>query len=228
MMKISVIIAAAGVGKRMGGQKQFIELSGVPIAIRSCMVFGALDLVEEIILVTHPDNIGAAQKLVKEYKLEKVKKVIGGGEERQDSVYKGLQEVSKDCEYVMVHDGARPLVSGEIVANVVAELKSSEAVVVGVPVPDTIKEIKQDSVISKTLDRKYIWSAQTPQAFKFSLITKAYEKAKADGLKATDDSFLVERFGKKVKMIAGSYDNIKITTPNDLVIAESIIRRRAQ
>ena len=227
-MNISVIIAAGGSGKRMGRQKQFLDLSGIPIAVRSCMVFDKSNSISEIIFVTHPDNVKEAEAKVKEHKLIKVKKVVGGGKDRQGSVYNGLLEVSRDCEYVMVHDGARPFVSGGIVADVVSELKGSDAVVVGVPVSDTIKEVKQDSVIAKTLDRNSIWSVQTPQAFKVSLLKEAYEKAMVDDFSATDDSSLVERLDKKVKMIMGSYDNIKITTPSDLAVAESIIRRNAQ
>jgi 2-C-methyl-D-erythritol 4-phosphate cytidylyltransferase len=141
-------------------------------------------------------------------------------------VYNGIQVVSDDTDIVVIHDGARPFVTKEIILEAVSETRAHRAVIVGMPVKDTIKTVKDDRLVSNTLDRDVLWQVQTPQVFDFKLIKEAYERAKRLDVQATDDARLVERLGEKVKMISGSYDNIKITTPEDLKIAEAILRSR--
>ena len=228
-MKTVAIISAAGYGKRMGQPKQFLELSGKTILEQTLAVFEAAKVIDEIILVVNQEDVERGKKL----KFSKLKKNVAGGKERQDSVFNGLKALPDDADIVAIHDGARPFVSSEIIENAVAEAVKSGAVVVGVPVKDTIKEIqnpndkiqtRNDIIINKTLERKMLWQAQTPQVFKREIIVKAYE-AQGTRLKAMDDAMLVEKIGIPVKMIMGSYDNIKITTPEDLIFAQAIIAK---
>lgn len=212
----------------MGGPKQFIKLCGIPMAVRTCRVFEEYGAVDEIVLVVGSGDIHRAKESVESYSLKKVKDIIAGGKTRQDSVYNGLQAISQGSDCVLIHDGARPLITKDLILKVVSELKNADAVVLGVPVTDTIKEVKDGCIISETLERGVLWAAQTPQAFKASLIRQAHEEAKKGGYSATDDSSLMEKLGHKVKIIMGSYDNVKITTPEDLTIAECIIRSRGK
>ena len=149
-----------------------------------------------------------------------------GGQTRQDSVYNGLQAISHDSDIVLIHDGARPFVTKEMIVRAVNEIKTCGAVIVAMPVKDTIKTVGEDGFVMNTLDRELLWQVQTPQIFKKDLIIEAHERAKRLSLQATDDSRLVERLGEKVKVIRGSYENIKITTPEDIKIAEEILRSK--
>jgi len=215
-MKVSVIIAAGGTGKRMGQKKQFLPLLGRSVLEWTIEAFKKVKAINEIILVVNPDELEKAKMLG-------IEKVTAGGKERSDSVANGLKLVSKDCDIVLIHDGARPLITSDIIVKSIKEAQEFGAVVVGVPVKDTIKRVGDDLLIEDTVDRKTLWQAQTPQAFKYAIITRAYVGGKK---KATDDSKLVEDFGIKVKMVMGSYENIKITTPEDLIVAEAILRSR--
>ena len=214
-MKAAVIIAAGGSGKRMGKKKQFLPLAGKAVVEWAVLAFRSVKEIKEIILVVNPEDIEQAKRLNV--------KVTASGAERQDSVSNGLKLVSPDCDIVLIHDGARPLITADLIKKAIKEAERYGACVVGVPVKDTIKRVGDDLFIKCTVDRSVLWQAQTPQAFKYEIITRALAKRKK---KATDDSKLVEDLGIKVKMLLGSYENIKITTPEDLLIAETILRSR--
>lgn len=220
--KVSVIITAGGYGKRMGQPKQFLKLLGKPMVLWTIEAFKKSKYIDEIILVVAKEYLNEA----KDFGVT----ITEGGAERTDSVRKGLSLVSKDSDIVLIHDGARPLVTQKIIEDSIAEAQRTGAAVVGVPVKDTIKQTNVeyrisniDYQISKTLDRATLWQAQTPQAFKKEIIMRAYEST--DDI-ATDDSKLVEDLGIPVKMVMGSYDNIKVTTPDDLIVADAILRSR--
>jgi len=230
-LKVTAIIPAAGEGKRLNAglqsgaiKKQFLEISGKSILSMTVSAFEECQSVDDVIVVADKEDIELTKDLLKDYK--KVKKVVAGGAKRQESVHNGLQSASQDTDIVVIHDGARPLVTKELISNAITEAKTSKAVVTGVPAKDTIKTVTPDRTVLETLDRQMIWMVQTPQVFKFDLIKEAYERAKKIGYSATDDSKLVERLGISVKMIMGSYENIKITTKEDLVIAEAILAGR--
>jgi 2-C-methyl-D-erythritol 4-phosphate cytidylyltransferase len=227
-MKVSVIIAAGGMGKRMQSSegKLFIEIGSFPMIALTVSVFESSEIIDDIILVVALDEIERAKKLVEKYGFKKIRHIIQGGATRQDSIYNGLQVVSTDTDIVVIHDGARPFVTKEIILEAISETRAYRAVIVGMPVKDTIKTVKDDRLVSNTLDRDFLWQVQTPQVFDYSLIKEAYERAKRLEIQATDDARLVERLGEKVKMIMGSYENIKITTPEDVKIAEAIIKSR--
>jgi len=227
-MKTTAIIAAGGIGKRMHIQenKLFIELLGRPVLSVTISVFESTELLDEIVLVVPPDEMDRTLSLVKKSGFKKIKNVVSGGQTRQDSVYNGLQAISHDSDIVLIHDGARPFVTKEMIVRAVNEIKTCSAVIVAMPVKDTIKTVGEDGFVMNTLDRELLWQVQTPQVFKKDLIIEAHERAKRVSLQATDDSRLVERLGEKVKVIRGSYENIKITTPEDIKIAEEILRSR--
>jgi 2-C-methyl-D-erythritol 4-phosphate cytidylyltransferase len=225
-MKTVAIITAAGQGKRMGQPKQFIKLGGQPMVERTIAVFQEAGIIDEIILVVNAEDIKRAKGL----KFAKLKQVVAGGAERPVSVLNGLKALPKDADIVAIHDGARPFVTVEIIERSIAECKEAGAVVVGVPVKDTIKKIRnpkseiRDNVeIIQTVDRDEIWLAQTPQVFKKDIILKAYQ-AGVEKHKVTDDAMLVEKLNLPVKMVMGSYQNIKVTTPDDLIVAEGFLR----
>ena len=214
-MKIAVIIAAGGTGKRMGRPKQFLPLAGRAVVEWTIEAFRKVKNVEQIIMVVSGEDLERAKDLGTT--------VVEGGEERGDSVKNGLKAVSPDCDLVIIHDGARPLITADIIEKAIKEAKEQDAVVVGVPVKDTIKKVERGTlIVERSLEREELWQAQTPQVFKYDIITRAYAKKKA----ATDDAKLVEDLGIKVKMVMGSYENIKITTPEDLIVAEAILRSR--
>ncbi len=224
-MKVSAVIPAAGKGKRMQTKisKQFLKLKGKEILARTLEKL-ELDLINEIILVTAKEDVEYCQKeIVEKYNLSKVKKVVAGGKNRQNSVYNGLKEVSEDSNIVMVHDGVRPFVNREMIESSIKELENYEAVAVGVSVKDTIKVTNKDNIIINTPDRSKLVAVHTPQVFKKDLILKAYQQAFADNYVGTDSASLVEKMNKAVKVIKSSYKNIKITTPEDFLIAEKII-----
>ncbi len=173
--------------------------------------------------------------LLERFKFSKVKRIAPGGKERQDSVYGALTLIDKETDVVLIHDGVRPLIEKSIVEESIRQLRRVDGVVVGVPLKDTIKKILSfgsqgltEVLVQKTLDRKSLWAIQTPQVFKYSVLMKAYRKAMDERFYSTDDSAIVEKYGGKVKAIMGSYSNIKITTPEDLTIAELLLRKRSE
>lgn len=227
--KCSVIIPAAGQGKRMRAElnKQFLQLQGMPIIVHTLRAFQRCRVIDEIILVVGPgEEPEYRNEYIPRYGLDKIKAIVEGGRERQDSVINGLQAVSEDCDIVLVHDGARPLVTDEEIINSVTAAEDAGAAVVAVPVKDTIKKVGSELLVEKTLERGLLWQAQTPQTFRYEVFCEATRRAREDGFYGTDDTSLVERLGRRVKIVQGSYENLKITTPEDLILAEAIIKRR--
>ncbi|WP_339060654.1 2-C-methyl-D-erythritol 4-phosphate cytidylyltransferase [Tepidibacillus marianensis] len=223
-MKCGIVIPAAGRGKRMGKNmnKQFIPLDGKPILIHTLEKFTGIPWIDEIVVVSHANEIALVQQLLDQYQISKIKAIVPGGDERQDSIYNGLSYLSTN--YVMVHDGARPFIRQKHLEQLWQTVQTKEAAVLGVPVKDTIKIVDQKRLIQDTPDRKSLWAVQTPQAFRLSTLIHAYDMAKTDHFLGTDDASLVERLGIQVTIVEGDYHNIKITTPEDLIFAESILR----
>ncbi len=217
--KIGAVIIAAGRGERMGGvDKMFAQIAGEPVLARVVSVFEACSLISRIVIVLGEQNLERGKKLVAEEGFSKVTDVCPGGKLRQDSVLSGLSRLG-DCYWVVIHDGARPLVTVALIESGLEAAKESGAAVAAVPVSDTIKVAGDDRFVQGTPPRQHLWAVQTPQVFRSDIITRAYRKIRAE---VTDDASLVERLGYRVKLHMGSYDNIKITTPNDLALAEII------
>jgi 2-C-methyl-D-erythritol 4-phosphate cytidylyltransferase len=224
-MKNVAIIVAGGLGKRIEGNlpKQFLTLGGKPILAHTIEKFQRCDLVDEIILVVPEDHLGyCSQTIVEGYSFDKIRRIVCGGKERQDSVYQGLKACSNSTSLVVIHDGVRPLISVEKISESIELCRNKKAVIVAVPVKDTIKRVVDSSVIA-TLDRTKLWLVQTPQVFEYKLIWDAYEKAIGENFIGTDDSALVERLGCEVAVLEGEYNNIKITTKEDLIMAEKLL-----
>jgi 2-C-methyl-D-erythritol 4-phosphate cytidylyltransferase/2-C-methyl-D-erythritol 2,4-cyclodiphosphate synthase len=229
-MKTVAIIPAGGAGRRLGSSvaKQYLLLDGVPVLARTLKIFQQAKVIDEIVLVVPQDDLTSAQKqLVDKYDLTKVRVIVAGGRQRQDSVRNGLSTIVDRCDVVIVHDGVRPLLTEEMISKVVAAAKSDGASSMGVKVKDTVKQTTDNDLVEATLPRNNLWLTQTPQAFSIDVLRKAHESAASDDFYGTDDASLVERIGGKVKMIAGSYENIKITTSDDLIIAEAFIKNKA-
>ena len=228
-MKISVIIAAAGKGKRMGKgyNKQYIPLGDKPIVAHTIEVFENMGLIDEIILVVGEGETALAEKdIIYKYNFKKVVKIVEGGAEREDSVYNGLKAVNINCDIVLIHDGIRPFITDSIIEKSIETAKDLGACVVAVRVKDTIKVVNKDMEVDYTPDRDALWAVQTPQTFRYELLLEAYEKLRISDMKVTDDAMLIERSGHTVKIIEGSYENIKITTPEDLILGEGILKKR--
>lgn len=230
MNKITAIVLAAGSGSRMKNKtkKQFMEIKGKPVIWYSLFEFEK-SRVDEIILVTGKEDIDYCKKeIVEKYNLKKIKNVVAGGSERYESVYNGLKEVTGNI--VLIHDGARPLINNEIIERSIEGTIKSDACVVGVPVKDTIKRANKEGYIIDTPNRSELWITQTPQSFKTDLVKMAYKKMKEElekgntTLNITDDAMVVEEFTtNQVRFVQGDYKNIKVTTPEDIDIAELFI-----
>lgn len=217
--KTAAVIAAAGMGTRMGSDipKQYLKIGGEPILLKTLRAFCANESVDYIFVVTNREYIDQCQRMKEDYGLEKVLSIVEGGKERQDSVYRALQEVNRKrpgVEYVLVHDGARPFVSQETIDYVIAAAAGAGAAVACVPVKNSIRQ--GEGKESRNVERKHLYAVQTPQGFKKSILMEAYERAFADGWYGTDDASLVERIGQPVELVMGRYDNIKITTKEDM------------
>ena len=224
----SAVIVAAGSARRMEGiDKVLAKLGELPVLVHTLMAFQDCDLIQEVVVVTREDLLVEVGRLCKEYRLDKVKKVIVGGAERINSVRAGLSEVSPEAQLVAIHDGARPLVTQKILADTVKRASETGAAVPAIPVIDTIKRV-EDNCTVETVDRSQLRAMQTPQIFDADLIRTALEKALADGENLTDDCAAVERLGMKVALTEGSRENIKITTPFDLMLGESILESRVR
>lgn len=228
--KITAIVLAAGSGRRMGGDipKQYMELSGKPVIYYSLKVFQD-STVDDIVLVVSDEYIEYCRKeIVERYGFSKVTDIISGGRERYDSVRNGL-EVCESADYVLIHDGARPLITGDMVKRSIATLEEETGCSVAVKAKDTIKISDENDYGVDTPDRRYVWQVQTPQSFRRRELVAAYEKLVASGDTAiTDDTMIMERYGGvKIKLIDGSYANIKITTPEDLALAEVLLEHRS-
>ena len=217
--KVGAVIVAAGKGERMGEvDKMFALLGGKPVIARVIDTFEKCNSVDQMVVVISQENLEKCQQLVVEQGWSKVTEVCPGGERRQDSVAAGLSRLNR-CHWVVIHDGARPLVTGGLIERGLMEARETGAAVAAVPVTDTIKVAGDDRIVRETPPRGNLWAVQTPQVFRFDIIAKAYQQAKAE---VTDDATLVEGLGYKVKLYMGAYDNIKVTTPDDLVLAEWI------
>ena len=222
-----VVIVAAGSGSRMKRDinKQFIKLDGKEIIAYTIEKFYKSEDIDDIVIVIkESEEKYFIENIINKYGFDNIK-LAYGGKERQDSVYNGIKKLNRNCEIVLIHDGARPFVNEDIIKNSIKETKENNAVVVGVPVKDTIKVVDSDGNIVDTPNRSLLWSVQTPQSFKYEIITKAYEYAYSNDYYGTDDAMLVEHIGYNVKMIEGSYDNIKITTEEDLHFGIQILNK---
>ncbi|MBO6158674.1 MAG: 2-C-methyl-D-erythritol 4-phosphate cytidylyltransferase [Firmicutes bacterium] len=233
MEKIWAIVAAAGVGQRMmnaskGTKKQFIRLKGKELLVYSLEVFQKMDRIEGIVLVTGKEDVSFCESLVETYQLSKVAKVLVGGARRQESVFIGLSSLPKDCSAVVIHDGARPFVTEEDVSKTIDEALLCGGAILAVPVTDTIKVVGQDRKIEQTPQRSSLWAAQTPQTFRYPDILEGHRHAVVMGdFRCTDDAQIMEKYmDGTVRVVQGSEENLKITTPTDLLIAQRILEER--
>lgn len=230
-MSISTaVIVAAGKGKRMGTEisKQFLPLCGKEILAHTVEKFEKAACIRDIILVTGGDALQDVRQMVQEYGWKKIISVTEGGKERQDSVFLGLQQVPQDTEIVLIHDGVRPFVTEEILERSIAAAKETGGCVAGVPAKDTIKVCDAEGFAIATPNRSNLRQIQTPQTFRRKEILAAYEKAKADGFLGTDDASVAEHSGFPVRVIMGSYSNIKITTKEDLLIGAAFLKEETE
>lgn len=223
---LSAIILAAGAGRRLKAlaPKPLVEIRGRPAIIYSLESFDKHADIDEIIVVTSARNKAAIAKAIRNYSFKKIKALCLGGRRRQDSVFKGLQAVTPGSNWVIIHDCARPFIDSKLITKVISAAKKTGAAILGVPVKATIKSVKEDLWVDKTVDRGSLWEIQTPQVFKKELILEAYNKYSRENF--TDDASLVEKLGKNVRVVPGSDENIKITTSVDLLFAREIAGRR--
>ncbi len=221
----TAIIAAAGMGARMASDrpKQFLLLAGTPIIFHTLKPFEQCDSIQEVIVVLPPEESAAFLALAGKHGLRKLSRVVAGGTTRADSVKRGLNAIrSASAGIVAVHDGVRPFVTAKQIDSVVAAAEANGAAILVAPVTDTIKQVSGDSVV-KTLERQELRRALTPQCFRYDLLRKAYEQADVNDPALTDESALVERIGARVTTVTGNASNIKITTPEDLLLAEALL-----
>jgi 2-C-methyl-D-erythritol 4-phosphate cytidylyltransferase len=219
--KVTAIIVAAGEGQRMGGvEKVFAPINGRPALARVLDTFQKCKKIDRIVVVMSAKNIGACRKMVEAEGWTKVKDIVPGGKRRQDSVSEGLNQV-KDADWVVIHDGARPLVTIDLIERGLVAAQETGAAAAAVPVTDTIKEVQDGEIVSRTLRRQNLRAIQTPQVFRNDVIKNAYKSAAGD---VTDDAALAEKAGYRVKLYMGAYANIKITTPDDLAVAEALLQ----
>ena len=225
-MQYVVIIPAAGSGKRMnaGKNKLFLTVRDVPVIIHTLQVFETDPLCQAVYLPINPAERESFERLIEQYNINKIKAMVTGGKERQESVFQALKAV-KETDIVLVHDGARPFIRHSTIRRLVEKAKECKAAIVAVPVKDTVKRV-ENAQITETVERSSLWAAQTPQAFHISILKQAYEAAERDSFLGTDDASLVERLGVQVAIVEGQYDNIKLTTKEDLYFADAIIKNR--
>ncbi len=227
-MKVIALIPAAGMGKRMGADmnKQYLLLGEKPILAHTISVFESAPFVEDIYLIVPKAEASyCREQVVDRYGFAKVRGILNGGAERQNSVLNGLRGAMdvEDDDVVLIHDGVRPFVPVKVLERAVETAVAQEGALVAVPVKDTVKVVT-DGVVRETPPRENLWLAQTPQAFRYGVIRAAHEMAEAEGFVGTDDASLVERLGKEVHVVLGDYRNIKITTPEDLILAEAFLK----
>ena len=229
-MKATVLVPAAGMGRRMGGDlsKQFLDLAGRPILAHTLSLFDRHPLIEHIYPIVPPHEISFChQQIIGPFNFTKVRRIVAGGAQRQDSVHNGLQALVEDGldqpeRVILIHDGVRPLFNTGLLEELTRIIVAQGACVVGVPVKDTIKEVI-GGLISGTPERNRLWQAQTPQGFQFQLIREAFRRAEMEGFAGTDDASLLEWMGQPVAILQGDYHNIKVTTPDDLVVATALL-----
>ena len=226
-MHVTAIIPAAGAGVRFGGavKKQFIALNGLPILSHTLRALAASRALSAIIVVVPPGEELRGRKALELARIDLETEVVPGGQARQDSVYIGLQRAKAETDLVLIHDGVRPFVSREVVLATIEAAKEWGAAIAAVPVIDTIKRVDTDGFVVETLQREQLWSVQTPQVFRYALLMRAHRAIREGGIVATDDAALVERIGGMVKVVRGSYENLKITSEEDLPLAGLILKR---
>lgn len=224
-MAYEVIIPAAGQGKRMGAGKNklFLKLDGLPVFIHTLKVFEKDPNCTGVWLVTNPQDREEMNALIQKNKIKKLAAILNGGSERQYSVYNAVKQIPKDT-IVLVHDAARPFINSNQLKDLTDVAAINGAAVLAVPIKDTVKKVKGD-LVEETVERSSLWAIQTPQAFRISILKEAHDRAFLEKFLGTDDASLVERMGKEVKIVMGNYDNIKLTTPEDLYFAEAIIQK---
>lgn len=222
----SVVIVAAGSAQRMGADKLLMELGCMPVLARTLLAFENCDIVDEIIVVTRMEKVEEAAALCKKYGITKAAKVIRGGKTRMESALAGVSEVKSGAKLIAIHDGARPLVTDEVIRRTVDAAEIYMAAVPAVCSTDTLKAVDENSVVIGPVDREHTVRVQTPQVFDADLIKGALSKAVSDGLTLTDDCSAVEIMGVKTHTVQGDEDNIKLTTPRDVQLAELILKSR--
>jgi 2-C-methyl-D-erythritol 4-phosphate cytidylyltransferase len=227
-MHITAIVPAAGEGSRFGGavRKQFITLGGLPILSHTLRALAAAKALAAAIVVVPSGEESFGREAVRLASIDLETEVVPGGRERQDSVYNGLLRAKPDTDLVLIHDGVRPFVSREVVLATVEAAKQWGAAVAAVPVTDTIKRVDADGLVIDTPGREQLWAAQTPQVFRYALLMQAHQSVRKRGMLATDDAALLEHLGVRVKVVRGSHENLKITSEDDLAMADLILRRR--
>lgn len=223
--KVTAIIVAAGSGLRMGADcpKQFLKVFDKPILAYTLQKFCDSKLINSVILVTQSEYIPLCKRMCVDYDFDKVRVITEGGSVRRQSVYNGLAQLDDECEYVIIHDGARPMIDDETINKCIAAAVQNKAAAVGVRVKDTVKYSDDGKFIVKTVDRSHLWQIQTPQVFEKELILSCHEKANAENIDATDDCMLAEKFGIMVAIVEGKYENIKITSPADLYVMQGLL-----
>jgi len=226
--RVAAIVLAAGRGTRMGSAvpKQYLAVGGRPVLLHSLQRLEESPAVQDVILVVGSGELDRVREMLAPYGLNKLRQIVPGGEERSHSVYQGLKALPEDCAWVVVHDGVRPFFTPALLERVIAAAQSHGAAVPGVPVKDTIKVCDERGLVIHTPPRSSLWAVQTPQAFRRDWLAEAHEKARQQGITATDDAGLLERLGRPVQVVEGEYTNIKITTPEDLALAAWIWERR--
>jgi 2-C-methyl-D-erythritol 4-phosphate cytidylyltransferase len=224
-IKVAAIITAAGEGRRMGREipKQFLEIQGKPVFLYSLEKFDRCLYVDEIILVINENFMNKVKEDLTKWPLNKPVNIVAGGEKRQDSVANGLDLVSNDVDIVLIHDGVRPFISIEKIQDIIEAVCDYDAALLAVPEKCTLKKVK-DGWVEDTIDRKRIWKAQTPQGFRLELLRRAFKKAEEEGYYSTDESSLIERLGCRIRIVQGEDFNFKITSPEDLTMANALIR----
>lgn len=226
---VVAVVPAAGKGLRMGGAvpKQFLALGGEPVVVHSLRVFEASSVVDQIILaVPQPDLDYCLNHLIPGFGFTKITKVVVGGKERQDSVRHALEHVPNETEIVVVHDAVRPFLTERMVGDTVEAARRVGGAIVALPMRDTVKQVGAQGYVERTVDRRPLWLAQTPQAFRFDRLLTVHRKAHAEGVHATDDAFLFEWAGYPVVVVEGSGENIKVTRPEDMIVGEAILASR--
>lgn len=222
MEKIAAIVLAAGAGKRMNStvHKQYMLLDEKPVLYYALKAFEESEVTEIILVVGAGEEAYCKTQIIDKYGIEKIGAIVQGGRERYHSVYAGLA-AAQGADYVLIHDGARPLVTADMIRRSIECVRAGQPCVVGMPVKDTIKVLDGEGFVKETPDRRTLWQMQTPQTFPYSMIRAAYEKIVAeDDSTVTDDAMVLEKVtGQRVKVIEGSYQNLKITTPEDLLVA---------
>ncbi|MCK9275791.1 MAG: 2-C-methyl-D-erythritol 4-phosphate cytidylyltransferase [Syntrophales bacterium] len=225
-MSVVAVVVAGGRGKRMEGDipKQYMMLGNKPILARTLSIFEKTDIVQDVIIAVPEQDKGyVAREIIEKFNLKKVSAIRPGGAQRQDTVKSAFEAVGNGTEIVIVHDGVRPFITTELINQAVAAARLYGAAVTAVPVKDTIKRAGRNEIVRESLHREELWSVQTPQVFRWDIIREAYDIAYRECFFGTDDAMLVERLGIPVKIIMGSYENIKVTTREDLIIGQMFL-----